>query len=73
MGALSRVAELPPYQVLSRCRHSDILKMILVNCKGLTFSRKYCHEEAHQDDKVNWEELSHEAQLKLRATQVQRL
>jgi hypothetical protein len=34
-----------------------------VNCGGLTFSRKYCHVEAHQDDKVRWEELSHEAQL----------
>ncbi len=63
LGALSRVAELPPYQVPSRCRHSDILKTIIVNCGGLTFSRKYCHVEAHQDDKVKWEELSHEAQL----------
>jgi hypothetical protein len=63
LGALSRVAELPPYQVLTCCRHSDILKTILVNCGGLTFSRKYCHVEAHQDDKVRWEELSHEAQL----------
>jgi hypothetical protein len=52
MGALSRVAELPPYQIPSCCRHSNILKMILVNCRELTFSRKYCHVEAHQDDKV---------------------
>jgi hypothetical protein len=38
--------------------------MILsTNCRGLIFSRKYCHVEAHQDDKVKWEELSHEAQL----------
>ena len=35
--------------------------MILVNCGGLTFSRKYCPVEAHQDDKVKREELSHEA------------
>ncbi len=62
-GALSWVAELPPYQVPSHCRHSDILKTILMNCGRLTFSRKYCHVEAHQDDKVKWEELSHEAQL----------
>jgi hypothetical protein len=34
-----------------------------MNCGGLTFSRKYCHVKAHQDDKVKWEELSHEAQL----------
>ncbi len=51
LGALSWTAELPPYRVPSRCsyRHSDILKTILVNCGGLTFSRKYCHVEAHQD------------------------
>ena len=60
---MSRVAELPPYQVPSRCRHSDILKTILVDCGGLTFSRKYCHVEAHHDDKVMWEELSHKALL----------
>jgi hypothetical protein len=40
LGALSRVAELPPHQIPSRCRHSNILKMILLNCRGLTFSRK---------------------------------
>ena len=62
-GALFRVVELPPYQIPSRCRHSNILKTILMNCGGLTFSRKYCHVEAHQNDKVKWEELSHEAQL----------
>ena len=37
--------------------------MFLVNCGQLTFSRKYCHVKAHQDDKVKWEELSHKAQL----------
>jgi hypothetical protein len=63
LGALSQVAELPPYRVPTRCRHSDIIKTILVNCSGLIFSRKYCHVEAHLDDKVKWEELSYEAQL----------
>jgi hypothetical protein len=62
LGALSRITELPPYQVPSSCRHSYILKKILVNCGGLTFSRKYCHVEAHQDDKMMWEELSCEVQ-----------
>jgi hypothetical protein len=63
LGALSQVAELPPYQIPSCCRHSNILKTILVNCGGLTFSRTYCHVEAHQDDMVKWEELSYEVQL----------
>jgi hypothetical protein len=63
LGALLLVAELSPCQIPSRCRHSHILKTILMNCGGLTFTRKYCHVEAHQDDKVKWEELSHAAQL----------
>jgi hypothetical protein len=52
LGALSRKAELPPFRVPSCCRHSNILKTILMNCGGLIFSRKYCHVEAHQDDKM---------------------
>ena len=42
-------------------QHSQ--KTILVNCGGLTFSRTYSHVEAHQDEKVKWEELSREVQL----------
>ena len=63
LGALSWVAELPPYQAPPQCRHSNILKTILVNCGRLTFSRTYYHMEVHQDDRVKWEELSREAQL----------
>jgi hypothetical protein len=37
--------------------------MILVNCSGLFFQREYIHVEAHQDDRMQWEELSREAQL----------
>jgi hypothetical protein len=47
LGALGRVAELPPYQIPSRCWHSDILKTILVNCGGLSFHLEYIHLEAH--------------------------
>ena len=31
IGALGRVAKLPPYCIPSRCRHLDILKTIMVN------------------------------------------
>ncbi len=37
LGALGRVAELPPYRIPSRCRHSFILKTIMVNCASLSF------------------------------------
>ena len=37
IGALGRVAKLPPYRILSRCRHLDVLKTIMVNCASLSF------------------------------------
>ncbi len=63
LGALDRTAELPPYCIPTRCKHSDVLKMILVTCGGLSFHREYIHVEAHQDDLKRWEDLSREAQL----------
>jgi len=63
LGALGWIAELPPYRIPTRCWHSDILKTILVNCGGLSFHREYIHVKAHQDDRMQWEELSQEAQL----------
>lgn len=63
LGALGRVAELPPGHIPTRCRHSDILKNILVNCTELTFARTYAHVRAHQDNHRKWQSLSRPAQL----------
>jgi hypothetical protein len=63
LGALGWVVHLPPYRILSRCRHSDILKNILVNCRNLTFSVHYSHVKVHQDDKTSFERLSRSLQL----------
>ncbi len=63
LGALGCTAELPPYRIPTRCKHSDVLKTILVNCGGLSFHREYIHVEAHQNDLMRWEKLSREAQL----------
>jgi hypothetical protein len=63
LGVLGWVAELPPYRIPSQCRHSDILKTILVNCGGLSFHWEYIHVEAHQDECMQWEDLSMAAQL----------
>jgi hypothetical protein len=38
LGALQWVTYLPPYHTPSRCKRSNILKNILVNCQDLTFS-----------------------------------
>jgi hypothetical protein len=63
LGALGRVVHLPPYRIPSRCRHLDILKNILVNCRNLMFSVNYSHVKAHQDDKTLFERLSRGLQL----------
>ena len=53
LGALGRVANLPPHRIPTKCRHSDILKNILVNCTSLSFTLAYSHVKAHQDDTKN--------------------
>jgi hypothetical protein len=63
LGALKRVSYLPPYWIPSRCCHSNILKTILVYCRGLTFTMYYLHVKAHQDDKDSFSKLSRKAQL----------
>ncbi len=65
LGALGRVAELPPYCIPSRCRHLDILKTIMVNCASLSFQREYHHVAAHQDNHTWWDDLTRAAQLNL--------
>jgi hypothetical protein len=37
LGALGQVSLLPPGRIPKRCRHSDILKNILVNCGDFMF------------------------------------
>jgi hypothetical protein len=50
LGALTRVSTLPANRLPSGCKHSDILKNIMVNCSQLSFDCEYLHVEAHQDD-----------------------
>jgi hypothetical protein len=63
LGALKRFSYLPPYWIPSRCCHSDILKTILVSCRGLTFTTFYLPVKAHQDNKDLSTKLSRKAQL----------
>ncbi len=63
LGALKQVTDLPPYRILLRCKHSDILKNILVNCWGLFFTTNYCHVKVHQDEPVSFANLGQKAQL----------
>ena len=63
LGALDKVSSLPANRIPTRCRHSDTLKNIMVNCEDLTFSRRYHHVRAHQDDSVDYLRLPRPAQL----------
>jgi hypothetical protein len=63
LGALGRTADLPLYCIPTRCKDSDVLKMILVNCCGLLFHREYIHVDAHQDNLKRWEDFLQKAQL----------
>jgi hypothetical protein len=63
LGALKRVAYLPPYMIPSQCQHSNILKTIEVHCCRLTFTTYYLHIKAHQDNNVSFSKLSRKAQL----------
>ena len=63
LGALGRVANLPPYRIPTKCRHSDILKTILVNCTSLSFTLAYSHVKAHQGNHEEFSTLPRPAQL----------
>jgi hypothetical protein len=60
---LKRVTYLPPYRIPSRCHHSNILKTILVHCRGLSFTTYCTHMKAHQDDNALFTTFSQKVQL----------
>jgi hypothetical protein len=78
LGALDKVENLPPQRIPSKCRHSDILKNIMLHCQDLSFRRFFSHVSAHQEDIKDWEDCNfqeqrncacdHAAKAKLRKT-----
>jgi hypothetical protein len=63
LGALNKVKSLPPHRIPSKCRHSDVLKTIMIHCSSMSFDRLFSHVSAHQDDKDEFDSLSRGAQL----------
>ena len=63
LGALNKVKNLPPHRIPSKCRHSDVLKNIMIHCSSMSFDRLFSHVSAHQDDKEDFAKLSRESQL----------
>jgi hypothetical protein len=66
LGALGKVTSLPTNRLPSGCKHSDILKNIMVNCSNLSFSCQYLHVPAHQDEKMSYQQLPRPTQLNCR-------
>merc|ERR1711923_520275 len=49
LGALWKVAFIPRSSLPSGCRHSDVLKIVMVHCASFSFAMDYVHVRAHQD------------------------
>jgi hypothetical protein len=63
LGALGMVRDIPHTRIPTRCKHSDVLKNILVNCGTFAFQCAFHHVRAHQDDSVAFHLLDRPAQL----------
>jgi hypothetical protein len=63
LGALSRITSLPDNRIPSGCKHSDILKVIMMHCKHFTFDCEYIHVDAHQDEQTPYAQLTRKSQL----------
>jgi hypothetical protein len=62
-GAIDKIKNLPPLRLPGKCRHSDILKNILIHGSNLSFGVEMIHIAAHQDDYEEFHKLSRPAQL----------
>ena len=62
-GALKQVGWLPPLRIPARCKHADILKVILRARARTSCICKYKHVRAHQDDRLGFYVLTRPAQL----------
>ncbi len=63
LGVLNKVKNLPLHRIPNICRHSDVLRMIMIHCSLMSFDRLFSHVSAQQDDRDEFESLSREAQL----------
>ncbi len=63
LGTLDKVKNLSPHRIPSKCRHSDVLKNIMIYCSAMTFDCLFLHVSTHQDNREGYENLSRQAQL----------
>jgi hypothetical protein len=62
LGALNKMENFLPYCIPTKCSQSDILENIMVHCSDLSFRRLYSHVKAHQDNNIQYGDLSQLAQ-----------
>ena len=60
---LGTVATITTDLIPCQCKHSAILKNIVVNCQSLTFACSYSHVKAYQDDNMAYQYLSRPSQM----------
>ena len=63
LGSARQSQEPLPRRIPSKCRHSDVLKNIMVHCSDLSFTRLFSQVLAHQDARTKFEDLTRLAQL----------
>lgn len=63
LGALKKITTLPTDRLPSGCKHSDILKNIMIHCGKLSFACEYWHVDAHQDERKSYQQLPRPTQL----------
>ena len=63
LGAVDQVKKLPHDRIPSNSKHSNILKIIMINCSSLTFLQLYSHVAANQDNTTSFDKLPQLSQL----------
>ena len=63
LGAIGRVSSLPTSRLPAGTKHADILKVLMIHCNTFSFTSRYRHVKAHQDDHLAYSDLSRASQL----------
>ena len=63
LGAIDRVEHIPTPRIPAKCKHSDVLKNIMIHKQKWSFTVTFNHVKAHQDDLTPFHMLDRPAQL----------
>jgi hypothetical protein len=63
LGTLDKIRNLPPHHIPSKCRHSVVLKNVMLHCSLLSFVQLFSQVSVHQDNQTKFKNLPRKAQL----------